>query len=172
LTGRIETELSNSPTGDQQPEVADDSSPAVAAFDDILSSSRVYSRFEDNEVDGYSTLQTTRSRSWSVFSGASLSQISVIAVVHLPLHEAELERFQALVNSSNIVNLASTVSLLEKDASHDRKWLIYNGVIHPNWDSSPQYGTFRRIAKELRDIVSDPPPLCAASPKGDDLVSF
>ena len=41
-----------------------------------------------------------RSQAWSVLSGLSLVEMPVIAVVKLPLHEAELARFRHIASSS------------------------------------------------------------------------
>lgn len=46
------------------------------------------------------SIATTTSHAWSVFSGLSLAGIPVIAVIHLPLHNIELQRFRQIASPS------------------------------------------------------------------------
>ena len=67
------------------------------AFDKVLSSTRVYARVDQSrDLDGVSTILTTRSHAWSILSGISMAQISVMAVISLPLSNSELRRFRSL----------------------------------------------------------------------------
>jgi hypothetical protein len=58
--------------------------PVQRGFETVLSSSQVYDRVKHRKIDAASTVSTTRSRAWSVLSGLSMAQISVIAVINLP----------------------------------------------------------------------------------------
>ncbi|KAF4455712.1 RhoGAP domain-containing protein [Fusarium austroafricanum] len=66
------------------------------AFEEILLASWVYRRNQDGPVDGVSTINTTRSRAWSILSGITLSMVSTISVIKLPLTQSEIERFTSL----------------------------------------------------------------------------
>jgi hypothetical protein len=70
--------------------------PIQETFDDILSASRVYDRVKDREIDAITSVSTTRSHAWSVFTGMSLAETSVIPVIELPLYEAELKMFRRI----------------------------------------------------------------------------
>lgn len=65
-------------------------------LDAVLEASRVYSRVRDREVDAMTLVLTTRSHAWSILSGISMAEISVMAVISLPLHLPELRRFRQL----------------------------------------------------------------------------
>lgn len=67
-----------------------------ASFDIILSATRVYDRVKHRDVDAMSSVLTNKSHAWSLLSGLSLSQLSVIAVIKLPLHDSELRNFWKL----------------------------------------------------------------------------
>lgn len=116
--------------------------PVHVTFDIVLASTRVYNRVQDREVDAMSSVSTTRSHAWSVLSGVSLAQISLIAVISLPLHESELERFRRLTSLA-----APAVPVIRT-------------------------GAVKRIEKELTDIGRDPPSCAAAGPIGEDMVMF
>ncbi|KAI3325682.1 hypothetical protein HD806DRAFT_521201 [Xylariaceae sp. AK1471] len=55
------------------------------AFEPILDQSRVYRRNENNECDRSFISSARQSRSWSVFSGYSLADISVLSVIAMPI---------------------------------------------------------------------------------------
>jgi hypothetical protein len=61
-----------------------------SAFESDLNDSRVYKRMQPYECDVSFTSSAVRSHSWSVFSGLSLSQISSISVIALPVYSREL----------------------------------------------------------------------------------
>jgi hypothetical protein len=61
-----------------------------SAFENDLNDSRVYKRTQPYECDVSFTSSTVRSHSWSVFSGLSLSQISSISVIALPVYSHEI----------------------------------------------------------------------------------
>ena len=61
------------------------------AFDDDLQSSRVY-RMAKNDDCNHSVLSSAiRTQTWSIFSGLSLADISVISVVALPLYPEDIQ---------------------------------------------------------------------------------
>ncbi|KAI1325913.1 hypothetical protein F5Y16DRAFT_376692 [Xylariaceae sp. FL0255] len=55
------------------------------AFDNILQKSWVYRRNEGNRCDRSVITSDLRSRTWSIFSGISLADISVVSVVAMPI---------------------------------------------------------------------------------------
>jgi hypothetical protein len=60
------------------------------AFDDDLKSSRVY-RMAKHDSCNYSLVNSvTRTQTWSIFSGLSLADISIISVVALPLYPEDV----------------------------------------------------------------------------------
>ena len=61
-----------------------------AGFEDDLGKSRVYKRTERYESDVSFTTSVVRDHAWSVFSGISLSEISLISAIALPLHLDEV----------------------------------------------------------------------------------
>lgn len=67
-----------------------------ASFDITFSATRVYDRVKHRDVDAMSSVLTNRSHAWSLLSGLTLSQLSVIAIINLPLHDSELRSFWKL----------------------------------------------------------------------------
>ncbi|KAL8670144.1 MAG: hypothetical protein Q9168_005309 [Polycauliona sp. 1 TL-2023] len=65
-----------------------------ATFEIVLATSRVYHRVRDRDVDDRSSIATDRSHAWSVLSATSLAELSIVAVVSLPLDEQELRRLR------------------------------------------------------------------------------
>jgi hypothetical protein len=59
-------------------------------FEDDLGNSRVYRRTQRYESDVSFTTSVVRDHAWSVFSGMSLSEISLISAIALPLHLDEV----------------------------------------------------------------------------------
>lgn len=62
-----------------------DSSLSKSDFEDDLESSRVYRRAQRDTMDFSFRSSIARSNAWSVFSGLSLSDISIISVIGLPV---------------------------------------------------------------------------------------
>jgi hypothetical protein len=68
--------------------IIEDSS--LSGFEDDLGKSRVYKRTERYESDVSFSTSVVRDHAWSVFSGMSLSEISLISAIALPLHLDEV----------------------------------------------------------------------------------
>ena len=127
-------------------------------FDLVLASTRVYSRVEDREIDAMSSVLTTRSRAWSILSGLSLTKISIVSVIKLPLHELELIRFNRLASPSLTGFRRSDdnndVSLLTED-HHTLEFKARYGLI-PRAMGPMGAGSLKRLSKELAAIRRDP----------------
>jgi len=67
-----------------------DSSLSKSDFEDDLESSRVYRRAQRDTMDFSFRSSIARSNTWSVFSGLSLSDISVISVIGLPVFPKDI----------------------------------------------------------------------------------
>jgi len=133
------------------------------SFNLVLASSRVYSRVQHGDVDAISSVSTTRSRAWSVLSGLSLTQISIISVLKLPLYDAELTRFYRLAS-------ASFTTLVGFEIDGDQSSAMQGS--HPPIIVEKRYlnGAMRRLQRELVDLARDPPHYIAAGPVADDMV--
>jgi hypothetical protein len=154
------------------------------SYDVVLSNTRVYGRVSDKQIDAVTTISTIRSHAWSVLSGLSLDQISVVAVIKLPLSETELKRFQKLASSVTSTTTSPKNRLYDEyyPSSHlephkDEGWLLDYGVIRPEDYNFCHYGrgALTRLKKELRDIAAEPPYMCSAGPVDehqDDIVMF
>lgn len=65
-------------------------------FDQITAASRAYRRIYNRGMDADSMAETIRSRTWSILSGISMSQVTSIGVIFLPLHETEWTKFKKI----------------------------------------------------------------------------
>jgi hypothetical protein len=113
-----------------------------------------------------------------------MAEISVIAVISLPIHEPELRRFRRL--------LSPTESQIGFDdgfeagdfAASDLLWNPPNVDLHRTKDFRRTYGlewylggsqssrSLIRIKKELTELGRDPQSMWSVGPIGDDLVRF
>ncbi|KAJ4345919.1 uncharacterized protein N0V89_012055 [Didymosphaeria variabile] len=60
------------------------------AFDEDLQSSRVYRTMQNRNCDHSMVSSVIRTQTWSIFSGLSLADISVISVIALPLYPEDV----------------------------------------------------------------------------------
>jgi hypothetical protein len=67
------------------------------AFENELESSRVYNRTRIYDSDVSFTTSAVRTHAWSVFSGISLAQISIISAIALPLYSHEISNSECYV---------------------------------------------------------------------------
>lgn len=142
-------------------------------YDIALANTRVYNRVLGREVDAISSVSTSRSRAWSVLSGLSLTQISVIAVVSLPLYEPKLLRFGRLVSSRNSEtpgewHFRDTIDLYGHLTSEYRATF---GLSAQRKDPGTKgSGAWKTINRQLINMEREPPSGISAGPIGDDLV--
>jgi hypothetical protein len=71
--------------------------PGVAfqySFEIDLNTSRVYKRTKLYEPDASFTSSAVRTHAWSIFSGLSLSEVSIISVIALPLYSHDISNSQ------------------------------------------------------------------------------
>jgi hypothetical protein len=69
------------------------------------------------------SVSTARSRAWSILSGLSLSQISIVAVIKLPLHTPELVQFRQLASSSSSSSSSSLINDILIDNNDPRHFI-------------------------------------------------
>ena len=165
-----------------------DSVPGLSTpetFEAVLSATRVYDRVRDRGVDDRTSIATTRSHAWSVFSGLSLAEISIIAVIQLPLHKAELQRFREIGSPS--WNDSDSLQNVHFDGFHDHDlwesdeaanilrsagrlsdiFQRHYGLMSRPYDGKP---SLVRLKKELSDLEGYPPRSITAGPMEDALV--
>jgi hypothetical protein len=64
------------------------------SFEDDLKTSRVYSRTQVYESDVSYTSSAVRTHAWSIFSGLSLAEVSIISAIALPIYSHEISNSQ------------------------------------------------------------------------------
>lgn len=74
-------------------------------FEDDLEASRVYSRAQRDTMDFSFRSSIALSHSWSVFSGLSLGDISIISVIALPIYQEDLSNAQHYDFGNNTVDV-------------------------------------------------------------------
>jgi hypothetical protein len=154
-----------------------ESSSHQETFEVVLSTTRVYDRVRNREVDDMNSVRTTRSHAWSILSGRSMAEISVIAVIKLPLYEAELERFRqfALVtrDSSSPATGQSLTEYHSPSSNSSQPQSLPESFFEEYGLNYGYHGnpSLMKIKKELRDIACDPVSSISFGPTGDDLAS-
>lgn len=163
-------------------------------YDMILRETRVYRRVKDRDLDAVTTASTNISRTWSVLSGISMSQISVISIIHLPLYESELRSFRQLASlpahtvcgfiysddldwdGDNVrakclhpssFSTKNHRGCAEEDSRDTEAFMSHYGL---RWSRGTQRCGHSALRRELYDLSRDPPELCAAGPVGEDTV--
>lgn len=162
-------------------------------YDMILRATRVYDRVKDREVDAITTVSTNSSCPWSCLSGVSMSAISVIAVISLPLSDSELARFRHLAYGTEIdllshdnrerdffVSTSSHSSSLftkshdrfvEKASPEKEAFMRYYGLRWDRRDSGNRSNTGSLILyKTWHYMKRNPPELCTAEPFPGEIV--
>lgn len=152
-----------------------------ATLDEILENSTVYKRALHRSNNSTSSSSVV-SRSWSIISGISMTQISVLAVLNLPLYDNEIERFRQLANVpdddppnyENINQGVDGTSDLQRTDSQATSVASPSG--RRNSASSRNSlagsgGAIRRINKELASMKCNPSAQFECGPLGDDMVN-
>ncbi len=129
------TRAPSPPSIAQTDESIPDADPSVqATFEVVLSTTRVYDRVKDREIDAMSRVSTNRSRAWSVLSGLSLAEVSAVAVIKLPLHVPELQRFWNLASPSAMSTDTSPAS-------------------HYDWLDGTERSKYHNIPNKMQDML-------------------
>jgi hypothetical protein len=110
-------------------------------------------------------------RGRSILSGLSLTSMSIVSVIKLPLHGIELQLFYRLASQS-VTELRdyddAFFSLLDSARMYlNEQFSILYGLRQPARSSRPIES---RLRNELADLGCDPPPMIALGPIGDDMV--
>jgi hypothetical protein len=106
-------------------------------------------------------------RSRSVLSGLSLTNMSIVSVIKLPLHEPELIPFHRLTSPSDDYY---DVSLFRSVLIHLTEEFKTRYGLRPLAGSSGPSQAMSRLRKELADIGREPLDMIALGPIGDDMV--
>jgi hypothetical protein len=107
-------------------------------------------------------------RSRSVLSGLSLTNMSIVSVIKLPLHEPELIPFHRLTSPSDDYY---DVSLFRSVLIHlTEEFKTRYGLRPLAGSSGPGHSAMSRLRKELADIGREPLDMIALGPIGDDMV--
>ncbi len=194
--GKVTPIRATTPQPQEIPELdVPEAEPGVqACYDAVLATTRVYDRVKDRNVDALTSVSTTRSHPWSVLSGISMAELSVIAVISLPLYEPELRRFRHLVSPVNQIGHDlgvddETFNSFARPNPHVPSYLFpqfSRGISRENWllkqefldhyglhwnsGGTPGDHSLKSIERQLNQLVRNPPPMCTAQPIGDDLV--
>ncbi|KAF2999221.1 hypothetical protein E8E13_001447 [Curvularia kusanoi] len=118
-----------------------------ATLDQMLENTIVYRRAV-RRTGNLAESDSVISRSWSILSGISMAQISVLAVVNLPLDEIELERFRKLADLPVPIREVTPKSV------------VFSGTAE------------RRLQRELRDMEREPSSLIFCGPIDDDILNW
>jgi len=73
-------------------------------FEITLGQTRVYARVQSNECDMSFTSSAMQTNAWSMLSGLSLNDISIISVLALPISLEEVESFGSQVTFARIIS--------------------------------------------------------------------
>ncbi|RDW63463.1 hypothetical protein BP6252_11008 [Coleophoma cylindrospora] len=118
----------------------------VFAFQDDLDSSRVYRRIQRTRIEGDETYsihsKTNQTMAWSMMSGMSLSEISNIGVLHLPLSKDEISNNE-LYRFGDVNTTNTQPSSLEKsNTSNNRRktFLASNEYCIGDWNIKIKIG--------------------------------
>ena len=140
-------------------------------FELILSTTRVYSRVRHRGIDDATSITSTRTRGWSVLTGVSLARISVTSVINLPLSDAEVMRFMHLAGSMPGRNRRESQS----DEQMESRMMELS--VRPMYDifrdevdwNNGDFGS-RRVMKELKGLIDNPPKSVFAQEVANDCV--
>jgi hypothetical protein len=86
-------------------------------FETVLEKTRVYARVQSNDCDISFTSSAIRNTAWSMLSGLSLNDISVISVLALPLSLEEVESIGSQLTFASILSRAQEPALLNSHNS-------------------------------------------------------
>lgn len=79
-------------------------SPRRPSFEVSLEESRVYSRVTGNEIDASITSSVARTNAWSMLSGLTLTAISMVSVMGLPITLANLNAIDSDLTMATVLS--------------------------------------------------------------------
>jgi hypothetical protein len=106
-----------------------------------------------------------------VLSGLSLTNMSIVSIIKLPLREIELQLFHRLASQS-VSELRDYDDAFFSLLDSARMYLDeqFNAVYDLNQPARSSRPSESRLRNELADLGRDPPPMVALGPIGDDMV--
>ncbi|CAG9990746.1 unnamed protein product [Clonostachys byssicola] len=125
------------------------------AFEKILQQSWVYKRNERNDCDQSFITATTdaRSRTWSIFSGISMANISILSVIAMPITLIDIKYGHYYEVKSRFMDSAPTADD-EGDISDHPQILPYQSE-HPETQFSSQFNELTVDEDRIEDEDSD-----------------
>jgi hypothetical protein len=131
--------------------------PFQFSFEVDLSTSRVYNRTYLYEPDASFTSSAVRAHAWSIFSGLSLSEVSMISAIALPLYSHD-------ISNSQWYNFGSTTQFSEGTSPTSKAGTAVNAITSTktqNFDTStvsipPTPGSPGRAAFPSKSTISLP----------------
>ncbi len=110
------------------------------AFEELLKSSRVYRNAGQDNSDAFSVISSAgRTASWSMMSGLSLSEISHIAILAIPIYATDITNkdaydFETLTEESMaLIQQSTLLSSQEAKAKGSRRQWLKNFLQRPQW---------------------------------------
>ncbi|KIW32205.1 uncharacterized protein PV07_03765 [Cladophialophora immunda] len=126
-----------------------------AEFELILGDSRVYRRVEMNACDMSFRSSLALTHAWSIFSGLSLSEISAISVISLPLRESELQRLHEIPDGTESAEMYS--SFTDDVNSRIDTNLSYLTVLTPEFSDKPLWSISSLLHPNTPPVTLTPP---------------
>jgi hypothetical protein len=92
------------------------------AFEELLMSSRAYRNAAHNNSDSFSVISSAgRTATWSMLSGLSLSEMSNIAILAIPIYASDINNKEAYTFDVPVTEDAVTVREMQTSLSPDSK---------------------------------------------------
>lgn len=86
-------------------------------FENILNETRVYKRVQSNQCDVSFTTSIVRTHAWSMLSDLSLSDISAISIIALPVSLEEINNIGANLTFANMLSLSGVHDVAQTEGA-------------------------------------------------------